>query len=170
MKCLEQHIVCSVKFCYFGYCFPYWPPLISFEALSSYPHQSFAPASCSSPCLPLTLLTFISNEPVHWEDLHKCAFLREAFPNPYMGWALPSPSLWLPGKKSPRQRRMFFPFGWTLSWEVQSQGSRSEENESQALKGRDSQRNGEHFSDGPASWQADCSFTYRIFQESWLAP
>ena len=65
---------------------------------------------------------------------------------------------------------MFFPFGWTLSWEVQSQGSRSEENESQALKGRDSQCNGEHFSDGPASWQADCSFTYRIFQESRLAP
>ena len=43
---------------------------------------------------------------------------------------------------------MFFPFGWTLSWEVQSQGSMSEENESQALKGRDSKCKGEHYSDG----------------------
>lgn len=53
MECLEQHIVCSVKFCYFGCCFPYWPSLISLEApaLIRALHQQAAvlPVSTSDP-------------------------------------------------------------------------------------------------------------------------
>lgn len=45
---------------------------------------------------------------------------------------------------------MLFLFGWTFSWEVQSPGSRSEENESQALKQRDSKGKGVLYSAGPS--------------------
>lgn len=163
-KCLEQYLAYSVNYCYFQHHFPYWPYFISLETLCSYPNQGFAHSSWNSPSLYLW---------PSWPSFPISLYAKTctnvpSSGKPFLTFILGEHSspLWLPRKKSLRQRHMFFPFGWTFSKEVQSQGRGSEENERQALKERDSKCKGVYYSDGLASCQAHCSFTHCIFQES----